>query len=326
MNSEINPFSNQKENAQVSVMANSDAERSIQEVQASLVIAKKFPRDNRNAMENIINACTRKTLADAAIYSYPRGGVQVNAPSIRLAEAIAQQWENIQFGIIELSQENGVSTVEAFAWDLQTNTKQKRVFHVKHERAVKNKITNTTEIKRLTDPRDIYEMVANQGARRMRACILSVIPGDVVEAAVEQCNKTQHSNIDISQESIKKMLTSFEDFFGVTQDHIEKKIGRRADSINAPQMVLLRQIFQSLKDGMAKPWDFFEISETEKQSLTKRSTISISVDKSSNELTESQMDEMANAAKEKQYEMAEGKTEKTSAQKAKEYKEATEGK
>lgn len=43
----------------------------------------------------------------------------------------------------------------------------------------------------LTDSRDIYEATANFGARRMRACILGVIPGDVVDMAVNECKETQ---------------------------------------------------------------------------------------------------------------------------------------
>ena len=64
----------------------------------------------------------------------PRGGQSVEGPSIRLAETLAQEWGNIQYGIRELSQSNGESTVEAFAWDIQTNTRQVKVFQVPHVR------------------------------------------------------------------------------------------------------------------------------------------------------------------------------------------------
>ncbi|MDT1904179.1 hypothetical protein FPK34_26285, partial [Acinetobacter baumannii] len=77
-----------------------------------------------------------------------------------------------------LSSENGESTVEAFAWDVETNTRQTKVFQVPHIRYTRN------GSKKLTDPRDIYELVANNGARRLRACILGVIPGDVIDDAV----------------------------------------------------------------------------------------------------------------------------------------------
>jgi len=81
--------------------------RQAQEVQAAMVIAKKFPRDTVAAWDRIMMACKRKVLAEQAVYAYPRGDTTVEGPSIRLAEAMAQSWGNIDFGIIELEQKNG---------------------------------------------------------------------------------------------------------------------------------------------------------------------------------------------------------------------------
>lgn len=249
-----NPFGQAVAAPTINAAANSDAERSIQEVQAAMVIAKKFPRNRVEAMDRILNACTRPNLANSALYSYPRGGQEVTGPSIRLAEAIAQEWGNIQYGIRELSADDGVSVVEAFAWDMQTNTRQTKTFLVKHGRFAHGKF------KDLTDPRDVYEVIANQGARRLRACILGVIPGDVTEAAQAQCELTQQNSVEVTPDTIKKMMQSFEPF-GVTQEMIEKKLGKHASAINAAQMLHLRKIFQSLKDGMSKPAAWFDMGE-----------------------------------------------------------------
>ena len=81
--------------------------RAIQEVQASLVIAKKFPRDQDAAYLRIMKACERYSLADQAEYAYPRGDKTVTGPTIRIAETLAQNWGNLNFGIRELSQSKG---------------------------------------------------------------------------------------------------------------------------------------------------------------------------------------------------------------------------
>lgn len=234
------------------VMQSSDAARSVAEVQAALMIARMNPRDQRVSMDRIINSCTRSSLAESAIYSYPRGGQSVTGPSIRLAEAIAQQWGNMQFGIRELSSNSKQSEVQAFAWDVETNVRREVTFTVPHIRYTRS------GGKKLEDPRDIYEMVANQGARRLRACILAVIPGDVVEAAVQQCGATLASQEYASKEGIKKMIDTFKTRFGVTQDQIEEFFGCRAEAINGPQIVRLRGIYSSLKDGMSVPEDWFK--------------------------------------------------------------------
>jgi hypothetical protein len=228
-----------------------EQQRAISEVQGAIVLAKKFPRNQIEALDRITTACQRPSLAEQALYSYARGGTEITGPSIRLAEAIAQNWSNLQFGIKELEQRNGESTVEAFAWDVETNVKQVKTFQVKHERHTKKgKYT-------LEDPRDIYETVANQGARRLRACILGIIPGDVIDAAVSQCEQTLKAKADTSVDALKKLVEAFA-AFKVTKEQIEKRIQRRIDTITPAQLIQLRKIYNSLKDGMSSAADWFE--------------------------------------------------------------------
>lgn len=237
------------------------AQREASEIQAMVFMAKQFPRNQIQAADRILNACTRQTLADSAVYSYPRGGQNIEGPSIRLAEVLAQNWGNLDFGIRELSQENGVSTVEAYAWDLETNVRQAKVFQVAHKRMAR------VGTKTLTDPRDIYEMVANQGSRRLRACILSIIPGDIVEAALAQCSITQAASVGATPEEIKetiRKLTATMEKFGITAENIQDRYQCRLEAIRPAQIVELRKIYTSLKDGMSKPSDWFAIQEVKK--------------------------------------------------------------
>ena len=250
-----NPFAVSAPQTQAMSTVQSDSQRAIAEVQAALVIAKQFPRNPIEAYDRVMNACQRPGLAQSAVYSYARGGTSVTGPSIRLAEMLAQNWGNIQYGIRELSSENGESTVEAFAWDVETNTRQTKVFQVPHIRYTRS------GSKKLTDPRDIYELVANNGARRLRACILGVIPGDVVDAAVDQCEKTIHANADTSPEGVQKLVKAFEQF-GVTKEDIEGFIQRRLEAITPANVVSLRKIFTSLRDGMSSAKDWFKNAKT----------------------------------------------------------------
>jgi len=249
-----NPFA-RTENNQHSynrhVLAESDQQREIAEIQAALVIAKKFQRNEMESMDRILRACTRPSLAEGALYSYARGGSAITGPSIRLAEVAAQCWGNIQFGIRELEQRNGESTMQAYAWDLETNTKQEKKFQVSHIRHTKKGRYS------LDDPRDIYELTANQGARRLRACILGIIPGDVIEAAVQQCEQTLKASADTSPEAIKKILIAFEKF-KVNKAQIEQRIQCRIEAIRPAQVIQLKKIYASLRDHMSEIKDWFE--------------------------------------------------------------------
>ena len=228
------------------------------EVQTAMVVAQSCPRDPMLAMDRILNACTRPSLAEMAVYEYARGGTQITGPSIRLAEAIAQNWGNLSFGIREIDQHNGVSTVQAFAWDLETNNRREVTFQVKHQRSTKKGSYQ------LEDSRDIYELVANQGSRRLRSCLLAVIPGDVVESAVKQCELTLKASCDTGADAVKKMLAAF-DLVGVTKEMIEKRIQRRMDTIQPAQVIMLRKIYTSMNEGMSSRGDWFELAEVTDQ-------------------------------------------------------------
>lgn len=233
-----------------------ESARAVQEVQASLVIAKKFPRDEVASFNRIMKACDRPTLSEKALYAYPRGGELVTGPSIRMAEMLAQNWGNLNFGIQELSQDNGASVCRAYCWDLETNTRQEKEFTVPHKRHTKRGVTN------LTDPRDIYEMVANQGARRMRACILGVIPGDIVEAAVDRVTTTlSGGGGEPLADRLRKMVAAFDKDFSVSQDMIEKRLGHKISATTETELVTLKGVYRSLRDGMAKRADFFDVAE-----------------------------------------------------------------
>lgn len=232
--------------------------RQAQEVQAAMVIAKRFPRDEVEAFNRILLSCKRKSLAESAMYEYPRGGSKVTGPSIRLAEAIAQNWGNIDFGITELEQKNGESQVMAYAWDLETNSRQTKIFSVPHVRSTKK--GNAP----LTDPRDIYEMVANQGARRLRSCILGIIPGDVVEAAVKECQKTLALGSDKPLiDRVRDGIRLFEEKFSVTQEMIEKYIGCKCEAFSENDMIRLNNVYRSLRDGMASREQYFDLPSPE---------------------------------------------------------------
>lgn len=228
--------------------------RQAQEVQAAMVVAKRFPRNEVEAYNRIMFACQRKTLAEQAVYEYPRGGEMITGPSIRLAEAIAQNWGNIDFGIIELEQAHGESTVMAYAWDLETNTRQTKIFTVPHIRHTKKGDYP------LTDPRDIYELIANNGARRQRACILGLIPGDVVESALDQCDRTlaltEDEKVKLA-DKVAAMCAAFENDYGVPVSCIEGFIGCNVSAFSVQSVLRLRRVYQSLKDGMSKREDYF---------------------------------------------------------------------
>ena len=238
--------------------------RSAQEVMGAIISAKRFPRDTFTAFNNILKDCERYGLAEKAKYSYPRGGQQVTGVSIRLAEAIAQRWGNIDCGIREIERKDGKSIMQAYAWDLETNYRVTRNFTVEHIRDTRKGSY------RLTDQRDIYERTANDGARRMRACILEIIPGDVVEAADKKVNETlARGPKGVSKEDrLRTMVVQF-DKVGVPKDAIEKRLGHSIKNIVDEEIVDLIGVYNAIKDNVGKRDQFFDLGEAQTESAKK---------------------------------------------------------
>lgn len=249
------------------VLAQSTNSREMEEVKGQIFMAKQFPRNIFDAEKRILDNCKRPALAEQAVYSYPRGGSKVEGPSIRLAEVLAQNWGNLSFGVKELEQRAGESVAMAYCWDLETNVRQEKIFTVPHSRKARG------QIQKLDDPRDIYELVANQGARRVRACVLSIIPGDIVDKAVEECNKTlSGQNKSPLKDRVGNALAAFKDNHRVTQAMIESRFGYNVDSFTERDYLDLIKIFNSIKDGMSKVEDWFEKTPTNKKADSDKSS------------------------------------------------------
>ena len=229
-----------------------EASRAIAEAQGKLVIAKRFPRDEVQAYAKAMEACQRPTMAEKAFYSFPRGGQTVEGPTIRFAEELARCWGNIDYGIKELSQDEGKSEMQAYAWDLETNAQSIQNFTNPHQREVGKKMQTLTSL------RDIYENNANMATRRLRSRILAILPSWFVEDAIAECKKTLAGQNDLPLvDRVKKMVVQFAKL-GVTQEQIEGRLKKKIDTMNADDFVEYVGIYNAIKNGESKISEWFE--------------------------------------------------------------------
>lgn len=238
-----------------------EASRAIAEAQGKLVIAKRFPRDEVASYAKAIQACQRPGMAKTAFYAFPRGGQTVEGPTIRFAEELARCWGNIDYGIKELSQDDGKSEMQAYAWDLETNAQSVQNFTNPHQREQGKKMVT------LTSQRDIYENNANMATRRLRARILAILPSWFVEDCIAECKKTLAGQNDTPLvDRVKKMVVQFAKL-GVTQEQIEHRLKRKIDTMNADDFTEYIGIYNAIKQNESRISDWFE-AEKEATELT----------------------------------------------------------
>ena len=247
-----NPFGRTEVVAAPGASAAALMNREAADIYTAMMIARQFPRDPIKATDKILNAFTRQTLCEEGMYAYSKGGQDIKGLSIRAAEVLGQNWGNLRTGVQELTRSAGQSEFRAFAQDLETGFMDERFFFVRHW------VDTRSGGRAASDEREIYEIGANLGARRKRACILTVIPVDIQELAERQIELTLTTKAQVTPEAIKGLLEAFATY-GVTQELIEKRIQRRIEAMVPAQLVQMRRIFTSLKDGMSTPEMWFDV-------------------------------------------------------------------
>ena len=223
--------------------------RAVAEVQAAIIVAQQCPRSVPRAIAEMRESCRRKELADRAFFRYPQGGSIVSGPSIHLARELARVWGNFQYGLVELRRDEAQSEMLAFAWDVQTNTRNSSIIINPHRLY--------TGDRELTALRDIYENNANVGARRVREAILASLPTWFVEEAKDLCNKTITDGGGVP---LPQRIANAIDVFGnlgITVAQLEVKIGAPSDKWTDQDVAQLRVIRQSLLRGEISKDDEF---------------------------------------------------------------------
>lgn len=227
--------------------------RAVAEVQAAIVVAQQCPRNITSALAEMRQSCRQPYLAERAFYRFPRSGQTVSGPSVHLARELARCWGNVQYGLAELRRDDefGESEMQAYAWDVEKNTRNSSTFIVPHKRDQKN------GPKQLTDMRDIYENNANNGARRVREAIFAILPPWFVEEAKELCAQTLRDGGGKSlPQRIADGIRAFEDI-GVTADRIEAKFGRESSKWTDHDVAQLGITFRSIQQGEVTAEDEF---------------------------------------------------------------------
>jgi len=238
-------------NATVSNVA--AAARQFAEVKGAIQLAREFPRNEVQAFKDMRRVCSRASFAEEALYAFPRGNKIVTGAGIRLVEELVRAYRNIDYGfrIMEIREDR--SLVEAFAWDVENNIKARREFWVLHIR--ETKAGNYP----VSGPRDTYELCANMAQRRVRACVEQMLPIDLLEDAKRLCKKTMEGGDGMPfEDRVREMVLSFDEL-GISAEMIEGHLGHSLKAMVIEQLPKLRQIFNSIKGGLARREDFFDV-------------------------------------------------------------------
>jgi len=213
------------------------------EIEASIIIANKFPRNETAAMTAVLRSCQRTTFAESALYSYPRGGQTIEGPSVKLAREIARNWGHIRVGADVVFDDEESRTVRCYAWDMQTNTKESQ--DVTFKKLIFRKRGGWIK----PDERDLRELTNKQTATACRNCILHIVPADLIEDAMEQAKSTLTADCGADPDAARKNVARAFDALNVSVEQIEAFLGHKLVSATPHELANLRTVYKSIKDG-----------------------------------------------------------------------------
>jgi hypothetical protein len=236
------------------------AEQAKAAVQARFIVAMQRPRDLMRSRERILADCRRPGFAKTAVYAKPVGNSTVSGPGIRMAEAFARALGNIATNVSAIydSPEQRIVRVEAtdleanltYPYDVTIAKTIERSRPLAGRRIIstrKNSKGYDTFLLEATDD----EIVDKQNAlvsKALRTCILRLVPGDLLEEALEACKATERGEIAKDpRDSLRNMVDAFRRI-GVSADMLAAYLGHKIDDATPEEIADLRAVWNAIRD------------------------------------------------------------------------------
>ena len=239
------------------------AEAAKANVLARFQIARMAPRDAMDARVKILRECDRPRFAEVAVYELPRGDKTITGPSIRLAEACARAWGNIAIESPVTFEDADKRILAVSVTDLETNTTYGPT-GVVVEKTVERRYPPKTGgdvvgtragsqgqmlyIVRASDA----DVLGKQNAivsKTIRNLILRVIPGDIVEEAIERANAVHAAKIKEDPAAERKRMIDAFAAINVLPSQLAEALGHPVDQSSPAEIKAMRGWYAAIKDG-----------------------------------------------------------------------------
>ncbi len=243
--------------------------KAIQRVQTPYTTAVAVQKA-RSITKVTANVLEEAKLAGASFYygwtaKKANGGAEkIEGPSIDLAMCIARNYGNCAIDIDDEETTSHYIFRGAFI-DLETGFTCPRLFRQRKKQNIGMKDQDRAE--------DITYQIGQ--SKVIRNCIVRATPAWLVDQAIETAKTAELAKIKPENIAISR-ARSFDFFrqYGVTQERIEAKVGRKLDDWTAQDIVDLRGMGTALKEGRVTALELFpeiEASGDAKEANAKKS-------------------------------------------------------
>ncbi len=232
-------------------------------VEARYIMAMRQPRNIDMVRLKVLDACKRSSFAETARYAKPIGGSKVEGPSIRFAEEVARCMGNIQVESAIVHEDQRQRIIRITVTDLEANLtyptdilveKQVERRKVRDGQQVIGQRMNTSGqtvfIVEATED-ELLVKAAALTSKAVRTAVLRLLPGDILDEAMEQVLLTLRSRDEKDPDAARKKLCDAFYGMGVSPENLVEYLGHPIAQSTPAELQDLRQVYAALKEGEA---------------------------------------------------------------------------
>lgn len=239
------------------------------EVEMQVATANRYPRSIDTFKKKALTLATANAeIAQECFYVLPRGGKNIEGPSIRLAEIVAGAYKNLRCEARVVAEGERTITAQATVWDMESNV----LIRCETSRRITGK-----DGRRYND--DMIVMTGNAAASiALRNAVFKVVPFAYVKPIYKQCQRVALGGKGTDQAKTE-WFDMYATRYGVDNKRVLAMLGKsHIDDVGLGDITTLQGIFTALQEGSvtadtafpaAKPKEgTFGFKDKEKKTLT----------------------------------------------------------
>lgn len=216
------------------------------EIDVAIATARRFPRQLSTVKKNMLSFATLdQETAESCFYTLPpRGGKNIQGPSVRLAEIAVSSYGNLRAGsrIIETvtTGDNPHVVIQAVAMDLENNIS---ITIEKRRRITKKKSKDHID-------EDDINLASNAGsAIAFRDAVFKIVPLALIKPVYEQAKKVAIGDAKTLGDRRARCVEAFAKM-GIDKERLLARIARKSvEDISLEDVETLLGLHNAVKDG-----------------------------------------------------------------------------
>jgi hypothetical protein len=223
------------------------------EIDSQISTAKQYPRDIAKVKRDMLAFATLdQETAESCFYTLPRGGKNIQGPSVRLAEIAVSCYGNLRAAVRILETvttgNNPHVVLQAVCHDLEKNV---AVNIEKRRRITKKKMKDTID-------EDDINLAANAGsAIAFRDAVFKIVPGALIKPVYEQVIKVAIGDAKSLNDRRARAVETIAKM-GVSKERIFAAVGRTSiETIDLTDLETLFGLHTAVKEGQTSLDDAF---------------------------------------------------------------------